>query len=413
METAEMPATTRTYGISGADHQAPETNTSCTSDNESAWSRFRKQLLDRIQTSDWTSWDPPEMVAGILEMAHTTLTASSCTLYLANGRGHRIHYRMCNGENRVRASQTKTNKLDGAAQWVIQHKQPIILNEPGDRDTLAELQCEPPDIHGRRVLCIPVLTDGHVLGALEATRHKSDEPYSARDLEIARIIGSTAGMALENIRLRESIDEGYHSTIRALASAIDAKDPYTCGHSQSVAQYSMVCGMVVGLDAEQMRTLETAALLHDIGKIGIDDAILRKPRGLSPAERAVVRDHPVIGAAIVHDVGALQEVVDLILHHHEKYNGSGYPHGIGGEEIPLGARIIGVADAFDSMTTDRPYRRALTINESMAELLRCRGTHFCPQALDAFAVGFTRYYNELPKRPRVLDSTVSGPLFVR
>lgn len=385
----------------------------CFGDNEFAWRRFRERLLERIEASEWSSSKPPEMITGVMDMAHHALSASSCTLYFCNGHGHRLYYKKRNGDNPARASHARTSTLDGAATWVMQHRRPIVINEPGDRAPLQGQQFEPLDTHGARVLCIPILADGHLLGVLEATRRKSDEAFSNHDLETAQVIGTTASIALENMRLRQSIEEGYHSTIRALASAIDAKDPYTCGHSQSVAQYSMVCGMVLGLEGEQIRTLETAALLHDVGKIGIDDAILRKPRKLSPAEQGIVRDHPVIGAAIVHDIGSLQEVVELILYHHERYDGSGYPHGISGEEIPLGARIIGVADAFDSMTTDRPYRRALTINEAMSELLRCRGTQFCPQALDAFAIGFTRYYNELPRRPRVLDATGYAPLPIR
>lgn len=379
-------------------------------DSESAWRRFRSRLLEKIESSEWSGTKPPEMVAGVLDMAHATLTASCCTLYLANGNGCRVFYQSEGGMGAREPGQTPTDTLSPTAQWVVHHNAPVMVNGEEDWMQVSGTQTTPEVTHDRRVLCVPLAADGHALGALEVTRTKSDQPFTERNLDTAQVIGATAGMALENMRLRQSIEEGYHSTIRALASAIDAKDPYTCGHSQSVAQYSMVCGMVLGLDAEQMRTLETAALLHDIGKIGIDDAILRKPRKLSAAEQGTVRDHPVIGAAIVHDIGTLHEVIGLILHHHEKYDGSGYPHGIAGDDIPLGARIIAVADAFDSMTTDRPYRRALTINEAMTELLRCRGTHFCPHALDAFAIGFTRYYNELPRRPRVLDSHGDVPL---
>ncbi len=413
MQTSDIATTTRPPVYSSTTPPVVERQNLCAGDNESAWRRFRERLLERIETSDWSSSKPPEMVAGVVDMAHHTLSASSCTLYLSSGHGHRVFYDKRNGHKPGLPTQARTDTLDGAAAWVMQHNSPIVLNETNEWAPLQAKQTEPLEKRGGRVLCVPLMADDDVLGALKVTRRKSEEPFTERDLQTAQVIGATAGIALENMRLRQSIQEGYHSTIRALASAVDAKDPYTCGHSQSVAQYSMVCGMVLGLDAEQMRTLETAALLHDIGKIGIDDAILRKPRKLSPTEQAIVRDHPVIGAAIVHDIGALQEVVGLILHHHEKYDGSGYPHGIGGEEIPLGSRIIGVGDAFDSMTTDRPYRRALTINEAMTELLRCRGTQFCPQALDAFAVGFTRHYDELPRRPRVLDRTGNVPLPIR
>lgn len=410
MQIIDTAARTRSRTVSHVPSPGLVREDACRGDNESAWRRFRERLIETIDASEWSGSKPPEMVAGVLDMAHTALTASSCTLYLSNGNGHRVFYQSGDGPQARVPARTRTDTLSRTAEWVVQHNTPVIVNETGDWIQVEKRLLAPTATQDARVLCVPLAADSQVLGALEVTRRKSEEPFTEHDLDIAQVIGATAGMALENIRLRQSVEDGYHSTIRALASAIDAKDPYTCGHSQSVAQYSMVCGMVLGLDAEQVRTLETAALLHDIGKIGIDDAILRKPRRLSPAEQGIVRDHPVIGAAIVHDIGALHDVVGLILHHHEKYDGSGYPHGISGDDIPLGARIIAVADAFDSMTTDRPYRRALTINEAMTELLRCRGTHFCPQALDAFAIGFTRYYNELPRRPRVLDSSGGVPL---
>ena len=371
--------------------------------DDSAWHSFRERLLDNLHTNEWSGSRPPEIVAGIVEMARHTLAASTCTLFLTNGHGHRV-FHDTRGESDLRQIvQTRIDTLNGPAAWVVTHRSPLALNTTSDwamLDAAGDGRLERPTA---RILCVPLMAGARVLGALELTRRGVDGPFTERDVDSARVMGATAGIAIENARLRQSVEESYRNTIRALASAIDAKDPYTCGHSQSVAQYSLICGLVLNLDADMMRTLETAALLHDIGKIGIDDAILRKPRKLTPAEHAVVKDHPVIGAAIVHNIGSMDEVVSYILHHHESYDGSGYPHGLKGDDIPLGARIICVADSFDSMTTDRPYRRGMTINEAMTELMRCRGTQFCPVALDAFAVGFTRYYDDLPRQPRVLE----------
>jgi putative nucleotidyltransferase with HDIG domain len=336
-------------------------------------------------------------------MAQRSLDSGSCTISLANGHGYRIFRDSRTARGTRQTTQLRTNTLRGPAAWVMAHRRALVLNSPGDWPELGAVDSGYPESLGNRILCAPIEAEGRVLGTIEAVRRGTEEAFTDRDLDTVRVMGAMAGIAIENSRLRQSVEESYRSTIRALASAIDAKDPYTCGHSQSVAQYALVCGMVLHLDADYMQTLETAALLHDIGKIGIDDAILRKPRRLTQAEHAIIKDHPVIGAAIVHDIGSLTEVVELILHHHEAYDGSGYPHGLKGENIPLGARIIGVADAFDSMTTDRPYRRGMTINDAMRELLRCRGKQFCPVALDAFAVGFTRYYDDLPRRPRVLE----------
>jgi len=376
--------------------------------NATAWRTFRKRLLGQLDFNEWSCARPPAIVEGVADMLRHALGASSCTVFLPNGNGGGLgSWRSTGGNDIVRI---RSDELSEAAEWVMQHATPLVLNEAGDWSLV------PPAGGNRRrdsrVLCVPVTAAGRVIGAIQATRPQSEPQFTERDLDTARVTGATTGTSIENNRLRESVEEGYRSTIRALASAIDAKDPYTCGHSQSVAQYSLVSGLVLNLGVQEMQTLETAALLHDIGKIGIDDAILRKPRRLTPVERAAVKDHPVIGAAIIHDIASLREVVDLVLHHHEAYDGSGYPHGLCGEQIPLGARLIAVADAFDSMTTNRPYRTAMTINQAMNELARCRGTQFCPQALDAFAVGFTRYYDDLPQRHHALHraETVAIPM---
>ena len=371
----------------------------CDTQDETAWRSFRERLLEGLGNGEWSDSRPSDMVTGVVEMVRNALEASSCTVFLSNGHGHKVFFDRRDGNLDKKVEQTRVGALTGAAAWVVHHRNAFVANEPGANPQGRTRVLDPGGGATERLLCVPLMAGSHVLGAMEVTRNHAAEPFSDRDVATAQVIGATAGVAIENTRLRQSIEEGYRSTIRALASAIDAKDPYTCGHSQRVAQYSMVCGLVLSLDAAQMHTLETAAILHDIGKIGIDDAILRKPRRLTPAEHAVIKDHPVIGAAIVHDVGALGDVVQLILHHHESYDGNGYPHGLSGEATPLGARIIAVADAFDSMTTERPYRKAMTINEAMSELLRCRGKQFCPVALDAFAVGFARYYDDLPRQP--------------
>jgi len=371
--------------------------------SETAWRAFRERLQELLENNEWADSRPADMMSGMLEMAQRALAASSCTVFLSNGHGHRVFYDNHSGSAGRGTTQARIDTLSGPAAWVVERSSPVILNSASDWAALDAVAGGRFESLGARILCVPIQAHGRVLGALEVTRRRSEEPFTERDLASGQMMGAMAGIAIENSKLRESVEESYRSTIRALASAIDAKDPYTCGHSQSVAQYSLVSGMMLNLDAQSMQTLETAALLHDIGKIGIDDAILRKPRRLTPAEHAVIKDHPVIGAAIVHDIGSLSDVVQLILHHHESYDGRGYPHGLKGEDIPLGARIIAVADAFDSMTTDRPYRRGMTINEAMTELQRCRGVQFCPVAVDAFAVGFARFYDELPRRPLVLQ----------
>ena len=170
---------------------------------------------------------------------------------------------------------------------------------------------------------------------------------------------------------RETLDHVY-----ALAATVDARDPYTYGHSKRVAAIAEVIGRAARLSPNELAHLRGAALLHDIGKVGVPDSTLGKPGKLTEDEWEVIRKHCDEGARIVGHVKALEALVPLIRHHHEWYDGSGYPEGLAGERIPVGARIISIADAFDTMTTRRPYREPVSKEDALVELRRCSGTQF-------------------------------------
>jgi len=173
-------------------------------------------------------------------------------------------------------------------------------------------------------------------------------------------------------------------TIETLNAAVEARDPYTAGHSQRVRRVSLAIGRELALPARRLGALGTAALFHDVGKIGMPDSILTKPEPLSPAEAAVMREHAPRGAEIVSRISSLQEAVPAIRHHHERWDGLGYPDGLRDDAIPLEAAIIGLADAWDAMTTDRPYAVALDVDEAMLQLRAGREKQFNPAVVDAF-----------------------------
>ncbi len=199
------------------------------------------------------------------------------------------------------------------------------------------------------------------------------------------------GRLLEELaELTGRLSEDLQRVVRALTETVEARDEYTGGHLQRVQRFALDVGRRLGLAPHELELLHIASTLHDIGKIAIPEAILNKPAGLDPEERTVIERHPEIGARMLERIDGLREAAPLVLHHQERWDGKrdvrfpGYPTGLGGEEIPLGARIIAVVDCFDAMTTDRPYRRALDFDEARERLLRERGGQFDPEVVDTF-----------------------------
>lgn len=237
---------------------------------------------------------------------------------------------------------------------------------------------------GRRLLCAPMLARGRqALGVLAASTAGGRSLPGGLRRQLAVLLADLAASAAERAHLASEGRELYLSGIRSLVAAIDARDPSARGHSQRVAFYSRRIAQAMGMSPAWVERVELAALLHDVGKIGVADSVLRKPGPLEPAERAVMMAHAELGARIVAANPALADLVPLVRHHHEWYSGGGYPDGLKGDAIPLGAAIISVADAFDTMTTGRPYRKASTLEEALAELQRCAGTQFHPEVVKA------------------------------
>jgi putative nucleotidyltransferase with HDIG domain len=172
--------------------------------------------------------------------------------------------------------------------------------------------------------------------------------------------------------------------LRVLTGAIEARDPYTRGHSSRVTALAEVVARRLGWSEEKLASLRVGGPLHDIGKLGVSDEVLRKEGRLDDGELAQIREHPKIGARMLLRMAALREAIPYVLYHHERWDGHGYPSGKAGEEIPIEARVLAVADAFDAMTSDRPYRRALSRTEALAEVERCAGTQFDPEIARLF-----------------------------
>ncbi len=197
-------------------------------------------------------------------------------------------------------------------------------------------------------------------------------------------IANQGATAVANAERYATLQEAYLSTVRSLAAAIDAKDAYTRGHSDRVAEYAVMVSERMGLPADEHLALEVAAYLHDIGKIGVSERVLHKPGRLDEAEFAEISRHPTIGATILEPVAFPWEITPIVRHHHERWDGSGYPAGLAGEDIPFLARILTVADSHEAMVSDRPYRRGMAEADALAELRRCAGTQFDERVVACF-----------------------------
>lgn len=208
--------------------------------------------------------------------------------------------------------------------------------------------------------------------------------YFIKPFDIEKLVIVVEQLLLEKYNIYKKEYEYMLSTIKALVTALEARDEYTKGHTHRVSKYALMLGRFMGLTTYELDKLEIAANLHDIGKIGVKDDILLKPGQLSDEEYAKIQEHAVIGAEILRPLNSLQDVVPLILFHHERWDGKGYPSMIKGKKIPLGARIIAVADTFDAITSDRPYRKALSENEALDIIKENIGTQFCPTCGKAF-----------------------------
>jgi len=232
------------------------------------------------------------------------------------------------------------------------------------------------------VMCVPVESLETVYGVIYVDRIRNPSAFSRRDLELLAAVGKQAGIAIERTRLVRQVRRMLYSTVRALVASIEAKDEETKGHSLRVTTYALKVSRALDLSETDRQTLELASLLHDVGKIAVEGDILRKPGKLTDEEREGIRQHPAIGGEIVSKVEAAGDIARIVRHHHERWDGTGYPDRLAGENIPQLARVLAVADAFDAMTSRRPYREEMGIAEVAEELRVGAGHQFDPALVE-------------------------------
>jgi putative nucleotidyltransferase with HDIG domain len=344
-----------------------------------------KQLNTLIELSAIinSSLDIAEIRKRAIEAATELVNAEAGSLLFLDEETGELYFDVAIGEKGEKVKTIRLQKGQGIAGWVAEHDEPVIINDVQNDSRFFKSADEKSGFITKNMICVPVKTKDKLVGVLQAI-NKKDTSFGTDDLDLLTGLSHQVAIAIENARLYDELRETFYATIHALAETIEKRDPYTAGHTKRVMNYSLAVGRMMGLSKREMEDLKLSAILHDIGKIGVRDDVLLKNDKLTSDEFKKIMMHTVFGAEILNHIRQLKSVVPGVKNHHEKYDGSGYPDGLKGDDIPVIARIIAVTDTFDAMTTDRPYRKGLSFDTAFEELKKHAGTQFDPDVVNAF-----------------------------
>jgi len=341
-------------------------------------------LVQELGKAVNSSLDLDSVLTYFIDMTSRITEADRSTLMLFDETSGELYVQAYRGFDDPKIKELRFSLGEGIAGYVAQQKRSMRIPNTIEDTRYKKLHFSDSE-RPLTLICAPLLNKDKLIGVINCERDLYKKgPYSPENLDFLETIASQATVAIQNARLYHNLLNVYLETIRALAAAIDAKDSYTHGHSRRVTDRAVAIAKLMGLSRDDVDTIRHAALLHDVGKIGISEQILLKPGRLTDEEFETIKTHPHIGAAILNSIEFLRKVCAIIEHHHERYDGRGYPSQLKGDEIPLGARIIMVADSFDAITSSRPYRKPLSFDEAMAEIARCANSQFDPRVVEVF-----------------------------
>jgi putative nucleotidyltransferase with HDIG domain len=330
----------------------------------------------------------------IREKAITVITqllnCEVASLLLVDEQTDELYFEVALGEKGYRVKETRLKRGEGIAGWVAIHNEPLLIDDVKSDPRHSKRFDKRSKFETRNMICVPMVIKQKVVGVLQAINKQGKGTFSQTDLDLFISLSHEVAIAVDNARLYNELREAFYQTAEALADAIEKRDPYTGNHTRRVMHYSMAISRFLDLTDAQMENLRLAAILHDIGKIGVEDSVLRKDSDLDDEEYQKIIRHPEIGVDILGHIKRLEGVIPGIKSHHERIDGKGYPDKIRDGDIPLIARIIAVADTFDAMTTDRPYRAGITDSEAMEELKRFVGSQFDGKVVKALIQSYEK-----------------------
>jgi len=330
--------------------------------------------------------DRKKLLNLVLDRAIAVTNAEAGTLWLVSEEGYLMPV-VVQGVKKEFIESLSLKPGEGLAGYVVSENKPKLARDVRDEPGWASRFDEYSGFETKSVLCIPLRADAIVIGCLELVNKANNKLFSEKDLEVAMIFAGHAAIALENNRLYGENKQLLESVIYVLSSALDAREPYARKHSERVTALSLKLAKAIGLSAKKIEELEWTALLHDVGKIGICDSVLHQQGPLDKKGWEIIKKHPEIGHKILIDLKPVKigkAISSSVLSHHERYDGTGYPMGLKEDQIPLYARIIAIADSYDTITSDRPYRRKASKAEAMEEIRNNAGTQFDPLLVEKF-----------------------------
>ncbi len=337
--------------------------------------------LSRILNS---SLDPKTVRTRAMEAVMQLLDCEASSLYLIDEDRNELYFEVALGDRADQVKEVRLKMGEGIAGWVAQEGKSDLVPDCSKDPRWARRVDKKSKFQTRNMVTVPVKAKEKIIGVLQALNKKKDKLFNEEDLRLIESLADQVAIALENARLYENQRQTFLETAQALAAAIEKRDIYTGGHTKRVRDFCMACARFLDLNDQEKERLELAAILHDVGKIGIDDSVLRKPGKLTDEEFSQIRAHPTLGFEILSHIKSLTDVIPGTRYHHERPDGKGYPEGLRDGKIPFLARIIAVADTWDAMTSDRPYRPALSDQKALAELRKYSGKQFDENVVKAF-----------------------------